>query len=80
MKRFSRKKIVYGALLTILIMIVSLPAFRSGVYRGHDLPFHFGRIQAIAEMLKSGQFPVRYEANAWYGYGYISTTMYGNVF
>ncbi|WP_189260229.1 hypothetical protein [Pseudobutyrivibrio ruminis] len=80
MKRFSRKKIVYGALLTILIMIVSLPAFRSGVYRGHDLPFHFGRIQAIAEMLKSGQFPVRYEANAWYGYGYICTTMYGNIF
>lgn len=64
----------------MLIMIASLPAFRAGVYRGHDLPFHFGRIQAIAEMLNAGQFPVRYEANAWYGYGYISTTMYGNIF
>ncbi len=80
MKRFSRKKIIYCLLLAMLIMIASLPAFRSGVYRGHDLPFHFGRIQAIAEMLKTGQFPVRYEANAWYGYGYISTTMYGNIF
>lgn len=80
MKRFSRKKIIYCLLLAMLIMIASLPAFRSGVYRGHDLPFHFGRIQAIAEMLKDGQFPVRYEANAWYGYGYISTTMYGNIF
>lgn len=80
MKRFNRKKIIYCGLLAVLIMIVSLPAFRSGVYRGHDLPFHFGRIQAISEMLKSGQFPVRYEANAWYGYGYISTTMYGNIF
>ena len=38
------------------------------------------RNEAIAEGVQAGQFPVRYEANAWYGHGYVSSLFYGNVF
>lgn len=73
-------RIVIAVFLIALIVLSSVPAFRSAVYDGHDLKFHFGRIQAIAEGLQAGQFPVRYEANAWYGHGYVSSLFYGNVF
>ncbi len=66
--------------LLFAVFVISLPAFRRGTCLAHDLPFHLGRIQAIAEELKNGQFPVRYETSAWYGHGYICTTMYGNIF
>lgn len=75
-----QKRIAYGVALLFIAFIASLPAFRSGVYFGHDIPFHLGRIQAIAEGLEAGQFPVRYEDNAWYGYGYVSSQFYGNIF
>ena len=66
--------------LLMIIIVASLPAFRTGVCQGHDLPFHLGRIEAIAEELQMGHIPVRYETSAWHGHGYISTTMYGNIF
>ena len=67
-------------ILLAIIIVASLPTFRTGVCQGHDLPFHLGRIEAIAEELKLGHIPVRYETSAWHGHGYISTTMYGNIF
>ena len=81
--RLQNKKLINGFYIVILFMLIivsSLPAFRSGIYNGHDLWYHMGRIQSIAEELANGQFPVRYEAQSWYGNGYISTTMYGNIF
>ena len=75
-----QKRVIYSVALFIVVVLASLPAFRSGTYLGHDLPFHLGRIQAIAEGLAQGQFPVRYEESAWYGYGYICTQLYGNIF
>ena len=74
------KRILIALFLLALILVSSLPAFRSGVYFGHDIKFHLGRIQAIADGLQSGQFPVRYEASAWYGSGYVSGMFYGNIF
>ena len=78
-KIYSSKLFIVLTLVMITI-VASVPAFRSAVYEGHDLPFHLGRIQTIAEGLQSGQFPVRYDAKAWNGYGYISSIMYGNIF
>ena len=79
-KLFDRNRFCITIALIGLIFIASLPAFRNGIYQGHDLDFHLGRIQAIAEELQNGQFPVRYESSAWYGHGYVSTTFYGNIF
>ncbi len=77
-KLLEEKKIMI-ILLMCLIVVASVPAFRSAVYEGHDLNFHLGRIQAIGEALKNGQIPVRYESDAWNGYGYISSIFYGNI-
>jgi len=79
-KIIDRNRICITIALLALVFIASLPAFRSGIYQGHDLDFHLGRIQAIAQELQKGQFPVRYESEAWYGHGYVSTTFYGNIF
>ncbi len=79
-KKIDKKKILIILGLAAIVFVASLPAFRSGIYTGHDLKFHLGRIQAIAEELQAGQFPVRYESSAWYGHGYVSTSFYGNIF
>ncbi len=78
-KKYTKQLFILVS-LTILILISSFPAFKSGVYNGFDLWFHYGRIEAIAEELANGQFPVRYESSGWYGNGYISSIMYGNIF
>ena len=78
-KLIERKWFVF-TILTMIVIVASVPAFRNAVYDGHDLSFHLGRIQTIAEGLQEGQFPVRYDTNAWNGYGYISSIMYGNIF
>jgi len=80
MKKILDSKITIVLALLLLTVVASVPAFRSAVYEGDDLRFHMGRIQAIAEALSGGQIPVRYEANAWYGHGYISSLFYGNIF
>ena len=80
MKIIRIRKILIAVMLFLMIVLFSLPTFRSGVYEGHDIIFHLGRLQEITAELKSGQFPVRYEHNAWFGYGYISSTMYPNIF
>ena len=74
-----RENIICAFLLLSVAFIASLPAFRNGIYNGFDLWFHMGRIESIATELSNGQFPVRYETESWYGNGYISTTMYGNI-
>ncbi|MDC7278823.1 hypothetical protein NXH64_04825 [Butyrivibrio fibrisolvens] len=79
-KKLFKEKNFIAISLVMMVLLFSLPAFRSGVYLGHDLVFHLGRIQVIAAELRSGQFPVRYEHDAWFGYGYISSTMYPNIF
>ncbi|WP_090299905.1 hypothetical protein [Pseudobutyrivibrio sp. ACV-2] len=81
MQKITKQKFIYSIFLLGIIFVASLPAFRSGIYEaGHDLQFHLGRIQAIADELSKGQFPVRYESGAWYGHGYVCTTFYGNIF
>ncbi len=72
--------IAYCIVLAGVALVASLPAFRSGVYKGFDLWFHYGRIESIATELQNGQFPVRYETTSWYGNGYISSITYGNIF
>ncbi len=81
MKTIAKYKedLVVGILLFMVVGVASLPAFRNGIYNGFDLWFHMGRIESIANELANGQFPVRYETTSWYGNGYISTTMYGNI-
>ena len=53
----KREKALIVIALLFIFAVSALPAIRSGVYLGHDLPFHLGRIQSISEELANGQFP-----------------------
>ena len=79
-KSNHENRVVISLMLLVMVAILSLPAFRNGIYEGFDVTFHMGRIQSIAEELSAGHFPARYESNAYYGYGYISSIMYPNIF
>ncbi len=78
-KKIYIRKIIYVLILFLLTILVSLPAFRGKVALGHDLPFHFGRIDSLANAIKTGQLPARFESEAWYSYGYVSSTFYGHL-
>lgn len=79
-KKVMNSSIVIIVGLIMITVVASVPAFRSAIYEGHDLKFHFGRIQSLAEELAALHFPVRYESNAWYGHGYVSPLFYGDIF
>lgn len=61
-------------------VVASYPLFTSYLYSGHDLNFHLWRIEGIADGLRSGQFPVRIHPTHNNGYGYITASVYPELF
>lgn len=49
----------YYSLLILLGLILIIPVINTKIIPGHDYIFHISRIEAIAEALKHGIFPVR---------------------
>lgn len=78
--RFYRKE--HNTLLALLALgvLVSLPLFGKSVSYSDDMRFHFARINGIYEGLRTGQFPVRINPTQLDGYGYITGTMYPQLF
>ncbi|MBQ8619835.1 MAG: glycosyltransferase family 39 protein [Clostridia bacterium] len=69
------------ALVVILTaLFASMPLLWKGIYSGHDLFFHLGRIEGIASGLRAGQFPVSIHASTLLGYGYGASQFYPEVF
>ncbi|MCI8455428.1 MAG: hypothetical protein HFE84_12575 [Lachnospiraceae bacterium] len=68
-------------LLTLagITLLASLPLLIKGISRGHDLPFHFMRIEGLAEELRLGSFPVRLSSLWMDGYGYPISIYYGDL-
>lgn len=77
---FYREK--HNTVLALLTMgvLVSLPLFGQSVFYSEDMLFHFARINGIYEGLRTGQFPVRINPTQLSGYGYITGTMYPQLF
>ncbi len=68
---------------SLLILTISVLAFvpylLEGLNSGHDFPFHFMRIEGIADGLRDGQFPVYLQSN-WLGnHGYPAALFYGDI-
>ena len=62
------------------VLLASMPVLMQGVgIFGDDIHFHLSRIDAIAQGLKSGQFPVRIYSQAKNGYGYAPSLFYGEL-
>ena len=75
----SEQKLVIMA-LAVLVLYSSLPALGSEFYGGHDVGFHMSRIKNMADELSYGNFPVRFQHDAYNGCGNIGYIMYPNVF
>ncbi len=70
---------VFCVLLGVTVL-ASYPLFYGMVGPGHDLNFHLYRIEGIKDGLLSGQFPVRLHPTHNNGYGYISSSVYPELF
>ena len=55
--KYTNKR--YYMLLLILGLILIIPVIDTKLIPGHDYIFHVSRIEAVAEALKQGVFPVR---------------------
>lgn len=80
----SREKKGVGAVVFCVLLgvtaLASYPLFCGVIGPGHDLNFHLYRIEGIKDGLLSGQFPVRLHPVQNNGYGYISSSVYPELF
>ena len=70
---------IFCVLLGVTVL-ASYPLFYGMTGPGHDLNFHLYRIEGIKDGLLSGQFPVRLHPTHNHGYGYISSSLYPELF
>ena len=75
----SMKSIVTGLLISVPVILATLPCISYYVIEGFDLNFHLMRIEGIAEAIKNGCFPVRIQTNWLNGYGYPVSIFYGDM-
>lgn len=68
-------------LLAVIIgLIAGIPMYADFIMDGHDFSFHLQRIEGIYQAMASGDFPVRLNPLQVNGYGYLSSTMYPQLF
>lgn len=75
----KEKKTIFF-LLSIIVLIASIPNLLGGNMAGADLTYHLQRIEGVKDGLLSGQFPIRIEPRWLFGYGYADGIMYCNFF
>ncbi len=77
---FNRENIIIFIILTACVLICSMPLFTEYTLICFDTAFHMLRIEGIKDGLLSGQFPVKIDPTFLNGYGYATSTYYGNLF
>lgn len=71
---------IAAAVILCVAVFASYPLFSGTMGFGHDLNFHLYRIEGIKDGLLSGQFPVRVHPTHNNGYGYITASVYPELF
>lgn len=66
-------------ILSMVVLMLSVPMCAYGITGGHDLMFHLMRIEGIAQGLHNHQFPVRMSPVWLDGYGYPVSIYYGDI-
>lgn len=83
-KRLSKRELTEKDLVAFLIMgivlVVSYPLYTQNILYGHDINFHLYRIEGIKDGLLAGQFPVRIHPTHNNEYGYITASVYPELF
>ena len=62
-----------------IALCCSLPLFMDKIADGHDCAFHLMRIEALADGLSRGVFPLRLSALHLDGWGYPASVYYGDL-
>ncbi len=78
-QEFTEKDMIVFLLVGIALL-VSYPLYNPTILYGHDINFHLYRIEGIKDGLLSGQFPVRIHPTHNNGYGYITASVYPELF
>ena len=78
-KELAEKEIV-AFLIAGIVLIVSYPLFTGSILYAHDINFHLYRIEGIKDGLLAGQFPVRIHPTHNNEYGYITASVYPELF
>ncbi|MBQ4259982.1 MAG: hypothetical protein IJB84_06990 [Lachnospiraceae bacterium] len=63
-----------------MALFASIPMYTDFINTGHDLEFHVGRLEALAQGLMAGEFPVYMGSTEMAGFGTLSATMYPQLF
>lgn len=79
-EKINRENAAIAGIIACAVIMASYPLFSGGVLFGHDLNFHLYRIEGIKDGLLSGQFPVRVHPTHNNGYGYITSSVYPELF
>lgn len=78
--KISREKYLMPLLAVGIGLIAGIPLYADFFMNGHDFSFHLLRIEGIYQAMAAGDFPVRLNPLQISGYGYLSATMYPQLF
>ncbi len=76
----STDKYLEPVMVLGMAVLASVPIFTDFITTGHDLEFHVGRLEALAQGLMAGEFPVYLGSTEMAGFGTLSATMYPQLF
>ncbi len=76
----STDKYLEPVIVLGMAVLASVPIFTDFITTGHDLEFHVGRLEALAQGLMAGEFPVYLGSTEMAGFGTLSATMYPQLF
>ncbi len=79
-KQTGRSEAAVCIALIAVAVYSSYPLLTDYVSHGQDLNFHLYRIEGIKDGLLAGQFPVKIDPVHNNGYGYITASIYPNLF
>lgn len=76
----KNKKHILAVIFMAVALVSSIPLFSGSLLKGYDMRFHFYRVYALAEGLRSGQFPVYVYPEYSNNYGYAVGIFYPDLF
>lgn len=65
--------------LFLIVVITSIPLAADFLPYGHDLKFHLGRLYALAQEIKAGNWNCYLQTELMNGYGYAAPLFYGQL-
>lgn len=78
--KISRERYIVPLCMVGFGLLAGIPMYVECIVGGHDITFHMHRIEGIYQAMRSGDFPVRLNPLQVSGYGYLSSTMYPQLF